>query len=130
MGAGKIRQGDPSHFDVVFRRNPDFGLDFQVASVLAKLSLGLRKGHLITFSRTQRRLISGGPEFSGRAIAHINESSPAIARGILPPTRDCQITPAAVSPSRATDGEMITAIGKKLNLRCCQGGTVEDAHFF
>src|ERR1700730_5605446 len=130
MGAGMIRQGDPSHFDIVFGRNPDFRLDFQVASALAKLSLGLRKGRLVTFSRTQRRLISSRPEFSGRAIAHINESSPAIARSILPPTRDYQVTPAAVSAARVTDGEVITAIGEKLNLRCCQSWTVKDAHIF
>src|ERR1700704_1252300 len=130
MRAGMIRQRNPSYFHVVFRRHTDFRVDFQVASALAKLSLGFRKGHLITFSRTQSRLISSGPEFSGRDIAHINESSPAIARGIFTPTRDCQITPATVSAARGTDGKVITAIGEKLNLRGCQSGTVEDAHFF
>src|SRR5258708_17879191 len=115
MGAGMIRQGDPSHFDVVFRRNPDFRLDFQVASALAKLSLGLRKGRLVTFSRTQRRLISSRTEFSGRAIAHINESYPAIARRILPPTRDYQDTQAAVCADSVSDSVVTSGICKMSN---------------
>src|SRR5258708_19479972 len=58
FGVGMIRQSDSSHFDVVFRRNADFGVDFQVTSTLPKLGLLFAKHPLLTFARPPTRPIT------------------------------------------------------------------------
>src|SRR5258708_38891224 len=119
-----IRHSDSAHFHVVFRRNADFRVDFQVASVLTKLGLSFRKDRLVIFGRLHSRLISGRPEFSGRNIAQINEGSPAIACGVLAPTRDRQVTPAAVSASRGNDPKVVAAVWDKSNFGPRKGRTL------
>src|SRR2546429_350990 len=83
--ARTVGHSNPPQLHVVFRRNADFGMDFQTGISMAKLGSPLRENRLVTFRRAQGGLIRCGPEFSCCHIAQIDERSPAISRAILPP---------------------------------------------
>src|SRR4029077_20575559 len=112
-----IGQSDAAQLDVVFGRNAQLGMYFEIAMALAKFRPGLRENSFVIFCRAQCRLISRGPEFSRRHIAQIEESAPVIAGRILAPAGDGEIFPATVSAAGIADGDVIAAIGKKMNLR-------------
>src|SRR5437588_4485556 len=103
-------------------------MQFEIAMALAKFSPGLCENSFIIFCRAQRRLISGGPEFSRHHVAQIDERAPVIASRILAPAGDGEIFPATVSAAGIADGDMIATIGKELNLRRTRRGTLEDPH--
>ncbi len=98
-----IGERDAPQLHVVFRRNADFGVDFEAGMTLAKLGARLREDGFVAFRCAQGGLMGGGPEFSRGHIAQIDKRSPAIARGILAPAGDRQIPPAAVAAARAAD---------------------------
>src|ERR1035441_5874568 len=80
-----VGEGHAAQLDIVFGRDADFGVDFHTGVELAKLGAGLSENGFATFGRPPARLMGGGPEFAGGHIAQIDESAPAIARGILAP---------------------------------------------
>src|SRR6202022_3174587 len=123
-----VRKGHASQLHVVFRRNADFHADIQVAVTAAKLGARSRKNNLVVFGRSQGRLISYGPEFSGRWIAQINKIPPAIASGILAPAGNRQIAPSTVAAAGVADRHVITAVGQEVDLRTARSGGVEDSH--
>ena len=57
----------------------NLGVNLEIAMALAKFRAGLGENGFVIFCRAQRRLISGGPEFSRRHIAQIEKRAPAIA---------------------------------------------------
>src|SRR5947208_11263274 len=103
-------------------------MQFEVAIALAKFRPGLCENGFVIFCCAQGRLISGGPEFSSRDVAQIDERAPVIAGRILAPAGDGEIFPATISATRIADGDMIAAIGKEMNLRRPRHGTLEDPH--
>src|SRR5438045_3820770 len=103
-------------------------MQFEIAMALTKFGSGLCENGFVIFCRAQSRLISGGPEFSGRHVAQIDERAPVIAGRILAPAGDGEIFPATISATGIADGDMIAAIGKEMNLRRSQDGALEDPH--
>src|SRR5207245_584051 len=97
--------------------NTQFGMQFEVAMALAKFRPGLCENSFVIFCRAQGRLISGGPEFSRRRVAQIEERAPVIAGRILAPAGKGEIFPATVAAAGIADGDVIAAIGKEMDLR-------------
>src|SRR5438132_13715508 len=93
-----IGQGDTPQLDVVFGRNAQLGMDLEGAMALAEFRPGLCENRLVILCRAQRWLMSGGPEFSGRHVAQIEEGAPAIACRILAPAGTGEICPGTVAP--------------------------------
>src|SRR5205807_4673765 len=120
-----IGQGHATQLDVVFGRNAQLGMHLQIAMTLAELRPSLRENGLVILCRAQCRLISSGPEFSRRHVAQIEERAPAIAGRILAPAGNGKIVPATVTAAGVADGDVVAAIGKKMNLRCARSGTFE-----
>src|SRR5205823_11237641 len=103
-------------------------MQFEVAIALAKFSPGLCENGFVIFCCAQGRVISGRPEFSRRHVAQIDERAPVIAGRILAPAGDGEIFPATISATGIADGDVITAIGKEMNLRRSRDGALEDSH--
>src|SRR5438270_12158994 len=103
-------------------------MQFEIAMALAKFRPGLCENSFVIFCRAQRRLISGGPEFSRSHVAQIEERTPAIASRILAPAGDGEIVPATVAAAGIAYGDVIAAIGKEMNLRRTRHGTLKDPH--
>src|SRR5438067_13609807 len=95
---------------------------------LAKFRPGLCENSFVIFCCAQRWLISGGPEFSRRRVAQIEEHAPVIAGRILAPASKGEIFPATVSAAGIADGDVVAAIGKKVNLWRARSGTFENPH--
>ena len=111
------------------RRNANLGMNLEIAMALAEFRAGLGENSFVIFCRAQRRLISGGPEFSRRHVAQIDERAPAIAGRILAPAGDGEIFPATVAAAGTADSDMIAAIGKKMNLRRrAKSGLLKNPH--
>src|SRR5438132_1826783 len=123
-----IGQGNTTQLDVVFGRNARLRMNLEITMALTEFRAGLGENSFVIFCRAQRRLISGGPEFSGRHIAQIDERAPVIASRILAPTGNGEIFPATVSAAGIADGDVIAAVGKEMNLRCPRHGSLEDPH--
>src|SRR5438094_2272309 len=118
-----IGQGDTPQLDVVFGRNAQLGMDLEVAMALAEFRPGLCENRFVILCRAQRWLMSGGPEFSGRHVAQIEEGAPAIAGRILAPAGNGEIFPATVATAGVADGDVISAIGKEMDLRGARSRT-------
>src|ERR1700722_15958642 len=123
-----IRQGHSPELHIVVRRNADFRADLKVSLTLAKLGARPGENRFIVFARAQGRLIGYGAEFSRRDIAHINKTPPAIARAILPPAGDGQITPTTVATPGVANRQVIPAIRQKVDFRIARNGGIEDSH--
>src|SRR4029077_7435064 len=123
-----IGQGDTPQLDVVFGRNAQLRMNLEITMALAEFRAGLGENSFVIFCRAQRRLISGGPEFSGRHIAQIEERAPVIASRILAPAGDGEIFPATVTAAGIADGDGVAAIGKKMTLWRARRGTFENSH--
>src|SRR5580704_17242236 len=112
-----IGKGNPPQFHVVFRRNADFRADLEVPSAVAILSARPGKKDFVLFGWAQGGMISGRPEFSGRCIAEIDKSAPTVARGILAPAGDGQITPTAETAPGVADRHVVTPVGEEMDVR-------------
>src|SRR5207247_10933637 len=121
-----IGQGDTPQLDVVFGRNAQLGMDLEGAMALAEFRPGLCENRFVILCRAQRRLMSGGPEFSGRHVAQIEECAPAIAGRILAPAVNGEIVPATVAAAGVADGDVLAAIGKQMDLRRERSRTFEN----
>src|SRR5437588_7336318 len=105
-----IGQGNATQLDVVFGRNAQLRMNLEITMALAEFRPGLGENSFVIFCRAQRRLISGGPEFSRRRVAQIDERAPVIASRILAPAGDGEIFPATVSAAGIADGDVIATI--------------------
>src|SRR6184192_1298262 len=123
-----IGQGNAAQLDVVFGRNAQLRMNLEITMALTEFRAGLGENSFVIFCSAQGRLISGGPEFSRRHVAQIDERAPVIASRILAPAGDGEIFPATVSAAGIADGDVIAAIGKEMSLRRTQHGTLEDPH--
>src|SRR5438874_7563453 len=123
-----IGQGDTSQLDVVLGRNAQLCMNLEITMALAELRAGLGENSFVIFRRAQRWLISGGPEFSRCHVAQIKKCAPAIAGRILAPASDGEIFPATVSAAGIADGDVVAAVGKKMNLWRARSGTFENPH--
>src|SRR5438045_651316 len=103
-------------------------MNLEITMALAKFRPGLRENSFIIFCRAYRRLISGGPEFSRRRVAQIQERAPVIASGILAPAGKGEIFPTTVAAAGIADGDVIAAIGKEMSLRRPRHGSLENPH--
>ena len=106
-----VGQSDPPQLDVVFGRNAQLGMNFEIGVTLAELCPSLRENSFVIFGCAQGRLIGSGPEFSRRHVAQIKERAPAIASCILAPAGDGEIMPATVTATGVTDSDVVAAIG-------------------
>ena len=125
---GAVRDRDPPQLDVIFRRNADFGMGVDSVIAAAELGAGLREDRLVTFARLERWLPGSGPKGAAVQIAQIAESAEAIARGVFPPARHGQIAPAAVTAARTGDDDMVSAVGKQMDLGDRSAWVGEDPH--
>src|SRR5438046_4048100 len=103
-------------------------MELEVAMALAEFRPGLCENRFVILCRAQRWLMSGGPEFSGRHVAQIEEGAPAIASRIFAPAGNGEILPATVAPPGVADGDVIAAIGKKMDLRRARSRTFAKPH--
>src|SRR3982750_458091 len=103
-------------------------MQFEITMALPEFRAGLGENSFVIFCRAQRWLICGGPEFSRCHVAAIKKRAPAIAGRIFTPTGDGEIFPATVSAAGIADGDVVAAIGKKMNLRRPGHGSLEDPH--
>ena len=126
LHVGMIGEGHASQLHIVFRRDADFGVDFQIGMVLTKLGARLGEDGFATFGRAKTRLMSGRPEFAGGHIAQVDKCSPAIARSVLAPAGDGQIAPTAVAAAGAADHDVVAAVGQELNFGRGQIGIGEQ----
>src|SRR5207247_11075187 len=131
LGGGMIGQGDTPLLDVVFGRDAQLRMNLEITMALAAFRAGLGENSFVIFCRAQRWLISGGPEFSRCHVAQIKKCAPAIAGRILAPTGNGEIFPATVSAAGIADGDVVAAIGKKVNLWRARCGSFENSqHIF
>src|SRR2546423_184097 len=114
-----IGQGDTPQLDVVFGRNAQLGMYLKIAMALAEFRPSLRENDFVILCRAQCRLMSGGPAFSRRHVAQIEKRAPA---------RKGEIVPATIAAASVADGDVIAAVGKKMNFRRARGGTLEDPY--
>src|SRR6266513_4610199 len=121
-------QGDTPQLDIVFGRNAQLRMNLEITMALAEFRPGLGENSFVIFCRAQRWLISGGPELSRCDVAQIKKRAPAIAGRILAPTGKGEIFPATVSAAGIADGDVVAAIGKKVNLWRARCGTFENSH--
>ena len=102
---------DLSHLYVIFRRNHDLGMGFQVLLLPSELGPALGEYHFIGFCGAQGWLVTGGPDALLVQVADKTISSEMIAADVLTPTGNRNILPAAVAAAGITDHGMKAAIG-------------------
>ena len=123
-----IGQSDAAQLDIVFGGNADFGVDIQAGVALAELGAGLGEDGFESLGHAQAGLMSGGPDLSGDDIAQVDKGAPTIAGGILAPTRDSQVVPAAIAAAGAAHDDMVAAVGQEMDLRRLEIGVGKEAH--
>src|SRR6059058_2725150 len=123
-----IGQGNTTQLDVVFGRNAQLRMNLEITLALAEFRAGLGENSFVIFCRAQRWLISGRPEVSRCHVAQIKKRAPAIAGRILAPAGDGETFPATVTAAGIADGDVVAAIGKKMNLWRARSGTFENPH--
>ena len=113
-----IGERDAAHFDVIFRRNGDFGVRIDLVDARAKLGAALAEDGFVscrgaaTWADARRTRTLPLSE-----VAQINKSTPAIARGIFPPAGQRGVVPQAVAAARVGHHDVITAIGEQMDFR-------------
>ena len=103
-------------------------MDIEPRVLLPELRPRLREDGFGGLGRAQGGLIGGRPELARPHIAEIDKGAPAIARGILPPTGDRQLAPAAVAAAGTRDGHMVAAVGQQMHFGGRWRRVGEDAH--
>src|SRR5438552_15785567 len=112
-----VGDGDPAQFHIIFRRNTDLGVKFELAAALAKFRSSLGEDGFVAFGWLGGRLVRQRPEFAGFNIADVTKASPTISSGILAPARERQILPATVTAARAGNEEVVATIRQQMHLR-------------
>ena len=93
-----IGQRNLADFDVLFRRERNFKVGFQITVAATKLGFIDGISHLVVVGRSTGRLMTGRPDSAGRNIAQIDELPAIVARRIRSPPRDGRVFKSAVTP--------------------------------
>ena len=126
-----VDQPDATQLDVLLGRDRDLRarLDQLPVDAVAAMELGapLREDGLVLLRLAQRGLRGIRPERAGRHVAHVAEAAPVVARGVLLPTRQRDVLPAAVAAARGGEEQVIARVRQQLNLRHRRVGARNDA---
>ena len=118
---GTVAQGDATQLDVVFWRDTDLRIRFDLVIGPTKLDACLGENRFVRLRNRRRRLPRVGPDPAAVEVAEIAETTICVAGGIFTPARHRQITPAAGTAARACHRDMVVSIGKNM---CLDGRTV------
>lgn len=96
--------------DVVFRGNDDFCVRFDRVVSPPVFGTCLHEDCLVVIGTAQGRLMRGRPIPSTIAVTQVNEGAPVIRGGILAPTGDGEVTPAAVTAAGMSRHNVVVAV--------------------
>ncbi len=128
-----------AQLDIIFWRDDDLGVGFEIASAAgngiaaAKLGAPLGEDRFVTLASLARRLMGGRPGFTRHVAGHladVTEAAPVIAGGVFAPARDGEVLPATVATPGVGHHHMVAAVGQQLHLRHRRVGAAEhpDRH--
>ena len=101
---------DAPQLDVVLGGDADLRVDVQAEVVVPELHASLREDRLLPLRCLHDGLRRSRPVFTGRGVAQVQESAPAVARGVLAPARERDVAPAAVAAAILAHHKVIAAI--------------------
>src|ERR1700687_6300615 len=104
---------EPSHFDVIFRRNGDYELHLDVLVAPAEDRFLGEKGDHEIVQLGADRLVSGGPDGTRSNIAEVEKLAPGVAGTVFPPTGHCHSPKEAGATPRVGERPPGPALGQK-----------------
>ena len=113
---GTVAQGDATQLDVVFWRDTDLRIRFDLVIGPTKLDTCLGENRFVRLRNRRRRLPRVRPDPAVVEVAEIAETTECVAGGIFAPACHRQITPATGTATRACHRDVVVAIGKNMRL--------------
>ena len=125
---GPVRHGDSPQLNVVLGGDANLHVRIDLCLAAAEFGTALGENRFVPSRGLERRLPRCGPEGAALQVAQVAKRSPTIARAVFAPARNGQVAPAAVAAARAGHHEMVSAVGKQIDLRDRPTWVGKDPH--
>ena len=129
--ARSIGEAQPPELDVVFRRDDDLGVRFDVVVEPAKLRPSFGEYRLVVRRPLERRLVCGRPEVAARHVADVAERAPVVAGAVFAPAGYGKVFPFTVAAAGIGNHNMIPPVRQQLHFRyrCIRSGDDTQLRF-